>query len=310
MSLATATWIPGFEPHPSPAGSGGAYTDEIHVKFVWHTSESAPGSIDAIVREMLAKQHTDVYHAMVDPSTRRRAQVLPLNVAASALAHPPEVQTNHDGAIQVCIIGRAHDMPDLSPAALAWLGTDVLAPISRLVPELQIDVAARFYGDTAGFTIASASARQRMAPQFWDNFNGQAGHQHVPGNDHWDPGALDVAAITHAAHVVLDATGPSPSPGPGPAPQEDTDVDLFVNEKSRDPLRPEYAWIDRERRQVVLSLNAVIVGEKSVMSAGEKRVNIPTSGQAIRSADSHADHCGFTVVDVVGHGYVYRFKKL
>lgn len=211
MSLGTATWIPGFEQHEAVHGSGGPYTDEVHVKFVWHTSESAPGSIDGIIAEMLAKQHTDVYHAMADPSTRRRAQVLPLNVSASALAHPPEVETNHDGAIQICIIGRAHDMPTLSADDLAWLGTDVLAPIARLVPELHIDVSAIFYSDGAGFTLATANARQRMAPAVWDNFNGQAGHQHVPGNDHWDPGGLNVHAITVAAHTVLN---PAPKPPP------------------------------------------------------------------------------------------------
>lgn len=223
MSLATATWIPGFEQHLAVAGSGGAYTDEVHVKFVWHTSESPPGSIDGIIKEMLGKQHTDVYHAMADPSTRRRAQVLPLNVAASALAHPPEVQTNHDGAVQVCIIGRAHDMPNLSADDLEWLGTDVLAPISLLVPELHIDISAEFYADTAGFTLATASARQRMAPAVWDNFNGQAGHQHVPGNDHWDPGGLNVRAITTAAHTVLNPTA-SGEPGqqaPAPRPTEE-----------------------------------------------------------------------------------------
>lgn len=211
VSLASTTWIPGFEQHLAPAGSGGAYTDETHPKLVWHTSESAPGTIDGVIAEMMTKQHTDVYHCIVDTKLRRRAQILPLNVSASALAHPPAAETNHDGAIQVCIVGRAHDMPTLSASDLQWLGSQVLAPIMQCVPELHVDIAAAFYGDDAGFTIATAfnpPARQRMSASTWLAFNGQCGHQHVPGNDHWDPGKLDVATITAAAHSVLHPVPP------------------------------------------------------------------------------------------------------
>lgn len=204
MSLATATWVPGFEQWRATHGDGGNYTDLAHPKLVWHTSETPAGSLDGIIRDMLSKQHTDVYHIAADISLRRVAQFLPLNISASALAHKT-VETNHDGALQVCIIGRAHDMPSLDRAQLAWLGREVVAPIARLVPELHLDIIATFYGDDAGFVVASPLARQRMGRTVWDNFNGQCGHQHVPDNDHWDPGRLDVAAITRAAHAEQPA---------------------------------------------------------------------------------------------------------
>lgn len=303
MSLATATWIPGFEIHEAPRGGAGPYSDLLHVKFVWHTTESAPGSIMAIVDEMLRKNHTDVYHALADPVTLQRVQLLPLNIAASALAHPPSVETNHDGAIQMCIVGRATNMPNLTAAQLTWLGTDVLAPVSRMVPELPIDTKAQFYGDHAGFTIASANARQRMAPPVWDNFSGQAGHQHVPGNDHWDPGALDVSAITRAAHAVLS---PSTVPTPG-SPQEDDVTEIFINPKSKNPLRPQYAWIDVAARELRLEGGLRLKGIEESARPNERYVSVPTSGAEIKGADKHEDGMGVTVVDVKRRAYVYRW---
>ena len=39
----------------------------------------------------------------------------------------------------------------------------------------------------------------RMTGSQWNNFNGHCGHQHVPENDHGDPGAFPMAAILAAA---------------------------------------------------------------------------------------------------------------
>lgn len=152
--------------------------------------------------------------------------------------------------------------------------------------------------------------------QGWWPLGFTGGHRDASGNSTACPGnhleavipEINARAAAIHAGPVVNPPHP-PGPGPTPVPLED-DVDLFVNAKSRDPLRPEFAWIDRDRREVVLSLNAVIVGEKSTVTATEKRVPIPTQGQTIRGTDGHTDGCGFTVVDALGHGYVYRFKKL
>jgi hypothetical protein len=39
----------------------------------------------------------------------------------------------------------------------------------------------------------------RMSSTQWDNYTGHCGHQHVPENDHGDPGALPIAVILAAA---------------------------------------------------------------------------------------------------------------
>lgn len=213
----TAGWVTGFEVHEAPAGDAGSYTGGP-TKLVWHTSETDAGSIDGIANALHDKQHTDVYHVLADTKLRRVVQVLPLNKAASALVHPAGVETNHDGAVQVCVIGRAHDIHNLSAADLDWLGTAVLAPIARVVPDLSLTNIATFYGDDCGFTLASADARQRFTASAWDNFGGQCGHQHVPGNDHWDPGALNVTRICATAAKALGHAAPTPAkPAAAPA---------------------------------------------------------------------------------------------
>ena len=35
-------------------------------------------------------------------------------------------------------------------------------------------------------------ASQRLTEDEWETFNGICGHEHVPNNTHWDPGAFDI----------------------------------------------------------------------------------------------------------------------
>jgi hypothetical protein len=34
-----------------------------------------------------------------------------------------------------------------------------------------------------------------MTEDEWNNFDGWCGHQHVPENEHWDPGKLDIGRL-------------------------------------------------------------------------------------------------------------------
>jgi hypothetical protein len=53
-------------------------------------------------------------------------------------------------------------------------------------------VSRKFQGPEA----SGVSSPARMSDAEWDAFDGWCGHQHVPGNSHWDPGKLDVDAVT------------------------------------------------------------------------------------------------------------------
>jgi hypothetical protein len=139
-------------------------------------------------------------HIMADPTARRIVQFIPLDRSAYALKHV-NVETNRRGHVaQVEIVGFAAEADNWPTAELDWLGEHVVGPLAEHTPgTIDLDHHPQFFGDDAGFTLASASARQRMSASAWANFDGIAGHQHVPTNEHWDPGGVNIARIVSAA---------------------------------------------------------------------------------------------------------------
>jgi hypothetical protein len=61
---------------------------------------------------------------------------------------------------------------------------------------------SKFVGEGDGKGYNSSS---RMSDDEWIAYNGWCGHQHVPGNFHWDPGKLDIGRL-------LRITRPGTSP--------------------------------------------------------------------------------------------------
>lgn len=144
-------------------------------KLVWHTTESARESVDAmwsVLREKRAAPHFVI-------GTRKgfrfpvAIQCIPLHRAGRALLHPSGPETNRANAIQVEICGRAADSRGWDEN---WY--KALANLALLI-EHRVDIprcavrsfpGSRYTGD--GFVRAA----------------GHVGHCHVPGNDHHDPG--------------------------------------------------------------------------------------------------------------------------
>jgi hypothetical protein len=93
----------------------------------------------------------------------------------------------------VSLVTYARDIGNLTAADLAWLATEVFAPISLMcdIP----NVWTRSYGADEGIVLASPSSPVRFKPASWYEFSGWTYHQTAPGNDHWDPGKLDYATI-------------------------------------------------------------------------------------------------------------------
>lgn len=97
------------------------------------------------------------------------------------------VETNRDHAIQIEIVGFAgqpsnHSVPqvDALKALMRWIeATEHVVPVGPGRP------FADHYGQ-AGIRFDNPT---------WDNFGGWCGHCHVPENDHWDPGAIDIAKL-------------------------------------------------------------------------------------------------------------------
>lgn len=155
-----------------------------------------------------------VPHFSWDYPTRRRIQHRPLNEMASALQNKPGgVETNADGAIQIEISGYSEDAPDLTDAELVWYG-EGLAELRGYV-DFQL-VTPEFKDEDDAIGVHSST---RMTFAEWDVFNGVCGHQHVPENDHWDPGELNI-------RKVLAAAGATTKP-----PEEDMPAQIVRHEK-------------------------------------------------------------------------------
>ncbi len=189
-------WVLGFPRDESIQGAGGGSYTGGPGKFLWHTTEGGWDSSMSVFRNSLTAPHV-----MADPKTRRKVQFIPLDRSAYALRNESgDVETNRDQVLQVEIVGFAGESHTWPASWLEWLGVEVLAPMVAGAPfPIDITQFPTFYGEDAGFTLASTSARQRFSGSKWDGWNGQVGHQHAPENSHWDPGKLNVAKITEAA---------------------------------------------------------------------------------------------------------------
>jgi len=171
-------------------------------KLVIHTTEGGwEGAYTVLDR------NNNWPHLMCEPwPGGRKVQAVPFSHAAKSLMNKPGgVETNRDGAIQVELIGFAANTQDWSDADVDYLG----ALFRPIVQGLGIGLhAPEFFGQDAGFIVASASAPQRMAFGVWDAFDGICGHQHVPENDHWDPGKFRIDRFLAA----LNPAAPTPPP--------------------------------------------------------------------------------------------------
>ncbi|MEA2218965.1 MAG: hypothetical protein QOJ35_1591 [Solirubrobacteraceae bacterium] len=174
--LAGALFLPGVERiNGNDAGTFVASGPKI----VWHTTEGS--SVDGAVGAF--QTNNSWPHFTLDPATGRLVQHVPLNRAGRSLEHPQgTVETNRAHAIQVELVGFAKDSDHMSDAACARI-----AELARKI-EAAVGVPRRAI---ATFTLTG----QRLSESAWLGGSGHCGHQHVPHNNHTDPGALRMDRI-------------------------------------------------------------------------------------------------------------------
>jgi hypothetical protein len=129
------------------------------------------------------------------------------------------VETNTLGALQVELVGTCS--PDTHKA---WLRNNVPHIFWPEAPEAVLEDLAEFVawaqhtlgipvrGPKEGWLAYPASygnTRVRFTGTQWREFYGWCGHQHVPENDHGDPGNIDWDTIEKAAEPV-DHMSPAP----------------------------------------------------------------------------------------------------
>lgn len=152
-------------------------------KGVLHTTEgnSGSGAISAF------RNNNSWPHFLID-NTGKVWQFLNTTVAGRALRNlAGGVQTNTDSAIQIELTGFA-SQPNNHPQAQL----DALRALMRWI---EANTGVQPKGPGKAFATAYGQNTLRFTFAQWDAFDGWCGHCHVPENDHWDPGAIDLAAL-------------------------------------------------------------------------------------------------------------------
>jgi hypothetical protein len=190
---------------------------------VWHTTEITTAPLDGA---WVAKWASPS-HIVADPYTQQVRQCVSLSRGAKALWNDPGgVETNLNGCVwQVEIHMKSPDprdptRPDLTDDQYRWLAEAVLVPLAK-------EAAARGWPldldntPEAGVIPGSAmvNAPQRFSFAQWVNFRGNCGHRHVPENDHWDAGALNLPKLVGFAKEAMGPTTPQPQEAPSNMPE-------------------------------------------------------------------------------------------
>lgn len=182
------TWLAGYQ-RVDLGKTGGPYDRRDHPKLCWHTTEGAT----------LAGAETAFYpyppHLGVDAVTGECHQYIDLDRCAYSLGNS---DAENSYVIQVEVVGYAGLSHDWPLSVLEWLADHVVTPVETAVGVPAVIAPQGFHGEGEGIILASSSSPIRMSLAEWDGFAGHVGHQHCPGDDHWDPGRLDVAAILAA----------------------------------------------------------------------------------------------------------------
>ncbi|MFE2140172.1 hypothetical protein ACFXA3_00130 [Streptomyces sp. NPDC059456] len=184
------------------AGAGAMDTPNAPPRVVWHTTEGSAGSSAAFhgTADYLMEENYEP-HILYDPITDQLGQFGPLNQSAKALVNAGSVRTNRTGrvCIQIEVMAKAG-----TPFTGYWKPGPNFAALLR---------AIRSWGVPdewpAGRLAQSYSDDSPRPLTIWQTRGGHYGHSNIPGNDHWDPGAIDRAALLAAGTApegfVMDA---------------------------------------------------------------------------------------------------------
>jgi hypothetical protein len=123
------------------------------------------------------------------------------------------VQTNTWHALQLELHWRASEIADMPQS----LRDNLYRVLHDLIDTFDVHgPIATFHGSEA----YGSGSPYRMSMDEWTNFNGICGHQHVPENEHWDPGPIDLSGLFEVKErrramygdgILLAASCPGPN---------------------------------------------------------------------------------------------------
>lgn len=178
---------------------------ENPARAVWHTTESPAGanyftSIAAYLIRVASEPQV-----IYDPISDRLGQFGPLTQSARALQNDGTRRTNREGKvnIQVEVLGRAASpwTKNFDPAAKPNYRKLIAAMRAHGIPDV--------WPAGAPLATAAAVAKKARSKTTWQTKGGHFSHGQVPGNSHWDPGAIDVSIVPGTAVVTETGGGTS-----------------------------------------------------------------------------------------------------
>ena len=166
-------------------GSGGR-------KLGLHTVESPRRFVSQAVSILNAKRAAPHFVYGYDPGLRFPSvvQMLALNEGGRALEHVFPQETNRANVVQIEICGYAGHAYRWSDNYLKGLAN--LAAMIHHRHKFAVRVPVPFKLNAT-----------RMSPQGWVDATGIVGHEHCPGNIHWDPGAFDARKFVRFLEEAL-----------------------------------------------------------------------------------------------------------
>lgn len=198
-------WYPGAERAPVPGHAGGSGKMlACSPKVTHHSTEGS--SIDGALATYAETGDLPHFTDTFEHGRYEAWQHLPLDVAGSALEHRDgDPDTNRANAIQIEHVGFA-------ATSSAW-PDGYLAGIARLCRWIEAQT-----GCNRSCGLSFSPGAKRLSWPGWRAYNGHLGHMHVPGQNHTDPGAMNIARI-------LDRT-------PAPLPKEDAMLVPVIDPKA------------------------------------------------------------------------------
>lgn len=219
-------WYPGGVRDPCDPGLWGAHTGG-RPKFALHTTEGPTGVYTPDPRRgpdrrYYGHTHWPTYtlaHAAGRPGGWGVYQHMPADRAARALANRPGgVQTNTCNVSQIEIACRAAEIRSLPAEAVEELAR--LLAWEHAARGVPLESTVRWVAYPASY---GEGAAQRLPGPAWDAYSGVLGHQHVPENQHGDPGEFPIEALLARA-IGIAAHPTTPRPEGDMTEQDKTDI--------------------------------------------------------------------------------------
>lgn len=265
--------IASFEWRPIPGRTGGIYVPAAALhpwRFVWHTTEG--GNIDSNIGTYARDGWFPHFTAELPNAAGaggRIAQHIDTGQSATAVSHVvAAVETNRLHCLQVELCGNAVNMPNLSDPQLRWLGEKLIAP---LVPGHQFALhAATFLKYPASY---GPHAPCRFSDDEWFAFSGVCGHEHIPYDQHGDPGGINAQRACDWAGKLLNPDHPVGGDNKGSGGEN---MLFQTGKKMAKPFRPPAVFLD-EPTHSVWALNGANFSGSQPWGTGHMTV-VPTTG--------------------------------